>query len=224
MTLYLHEPTFQRLSPQELAGWAEIPPSIISDELNRAGCMDGGISPLAQGQTFAGHALTVQVMVGDNSGLHHAVARAVPGDVLVVDAAGHGGSAVWGEILHSVAKARRVAAVVIDGAVRDAAGIRRSGVPLYCRSVVPQGPHKGFGGTINAPISCGGMPVHPGDLLVGDDDGVAVIRSEQTDGLFDRCRARLDAERETMRRIAAGETTVDIHGFPPPEIVANGET
>ena len=131
--------------------------------------------------------------------------------------AGHTDTAVWGGILGQAAKARCVAALVVDGSVRDAAELRASGLAVFARGVVPGGPHKGFGGVINAPIQCAGVPVSPGDLVVGDDDGVVVVRPDQMDGLMEKCRARMAREEELARRIAAGASTVELLNLPPPE-------
>ena len=206
-----------RLSEADLAAWREIPSAIISDELNRAATMVAAIKPLLPGTTFAAQALTAQVMVGDNAPLHHGVLEAWPGCAIVIDARGHLDTAVWGGVLTYMAKARGVAAVIVDGAIRDVAELRESGLAVYCRGAVPNGPHKGFGGTVNVPIQCGGTPVNPGDLLVGDDDGIVVIRPSQMDGLLDRSKARIAHEEEVLREIDAGRSTVEITGIPAPE-------
>jgi regulator of RNase E activity RraA len=95
--------------------------------------------------------------------------------------------------------------------------LRDSKIVVYTRAVIPNGPHKGFGGGVNVPIQCAGVPVHPGDLIVGDDDGVVVIRPDQWDGLYERCRKRMAAEERFIAEIAAGKTTVDLLGIPAPE-------
>ena len=99
--------------------------------------------------------------------------------------------------------------------MRHPAELRDSGLPAFCRAIVPAGPHKGFGGAINGPIQCGGVPVNPGDLVLGDDDGVVVIRPDQIDGLLKRCRARMAMEEKMIAAIDAGKTTVELLGLPP---------
>ena len=120
-----------------------------------------------------------------------------------------------GGILVAAAVARKLTAVVIDGAVRDVAELRESGLAVYARAVVPNGPHKGFGGSVNTPIQCGGVPVNPGDLVVGDEDGVVVIRPNQLPGLIERCRARIEKEEKFVKQIEAGVSTVELMGLPP---------
>lgn len=216
MGLTIHEWTAKRLGDAEIAQWREIPSSIIGDELNRAQIMYAAIKPLAPGKGFAGQAITVQCMVGDNLALHHAISGAFKGAVIVGDGRANEETAIWGGIMHTVAETRGVAGVVIDGALRDAAELRASPLPIYARAAVPAGPHKGFGGEINAPIQCGGVSVHPGDLVVADDDGVVVVRMDQIGGLMERCKARMAKEQEFVKAIRAGKTTVEVLKLPGP--------
>ncbi len=215
MALTLNDAPRERLTADELVAWREIPTAVISDDLNRTATMQAAIKPVGPGMGFAGQALTAQTMVGDNGTLHYALTKAWPGAVLIVDARGHEETAVWGGILVAGALARKISAVVIDGAVRDVAELRDSGVAVYARAVVPNGPHKGFGGSVNTPIQCGGVPVDPGDIVVGDEDGVVVIRPDQLPGLMERCRVRIKKEEAFLKKIAAGVSTVELLGLPP---------
>ena len=217
MGLTVNDAPATRMSDTELEPWRAVPPAVISDELNRTGAMAAAIAPLAPGMAFAGQALTVQTMVGDNAPLHYGLATAWPGAAIVVDARGHIDTAVWGGILTYAAVKRGVAAVIVDGAVRDVAELRESGIAVFARGAVPGGPHKGWGGAVNVPIQCGGVAVNPGDLVVGDDDGIVVVAAAQMPGLYDRCTARIAKEREIIKRIDAGATTVELQGLPPPE-------
>ena len=217
MALIINEAATERLPEATIAAWRRIPPAIISDELNRTGAMVAAIKPLAPGMTCVGQALTVQCMVGDNAPLHYAVTKAWPGAVLVADARGHTDTAVWGGILTQAAKHAGIVGVIIDGGVRDVAELRESGIGVFARGAVPRGPHKGFGGEINGPIQCGGVAVNPGDLVVGDDDGVVVVKTGQLPGLLERCRKRLEKEEMFMQELAAGKTTVELTGLPPAE-------
>ena len=217
MALIINEAPAERLSDTELAAWRNIPPAVISDELNRSGAMAAAIKPLAPGMTCVGQALTVQCMVGDNAPLHYAVTKAWPGAVVVADARGHTDTAVWGGILTFAAKQRGIVGVVVDGGVRDVAELRESGIAVFARGAVPRGPHKGFGGEINGAVQCGGVAVDPGDLIVADDDGVVVITPAQRAGLLERCQARIAKEQEMLAGLKAGKTTVELSGMPPPE-------
>lgn len=217
MALELRDSTVARMLTSEIGAWREIPTAVISDDLNRSGTMHAAIKPVGPGMNFAGQALTAQTMVGDNGPLHYALTTAWAGCVLVVDARAHLETAVWGGILTTAAKAKGVVAVIIDGAVRDVAELRQSGIAIYTRGVIPNGPHKGFGGSVNTPIQCAGAPVHPGDLVVGDEDGVVVIRPEKLPGLMERCRARIAREEALVKQIEAGVSTVELMGLPPVE-------
>ena len=217
MALVVNPAPQARLSAEEIAAWRELPTAVISDDLNRTGTMQAAIKSVAPGVRFAGQALTAQTMVGDNGTLHYALTTAWPGCVLVVDARGHVDTAVWGGILTAGAKASGVIAVVVDGAVRDVAELREAGIAVYARAVIPNGPHKGFGGAVNVNIQCAGVPVAPGDLVVGDDDGVVVVRPDQLPGLMERCRARIAKENGLLEKIEAGVSTVELMGLPPAE-------
>ncbi len=217
MALVINDPPQERMSEAELAEWRRIPTAVISDELNRTGTMESAITPLGPGMAFAGQALTVQTMVGDNVTVHYAMTAAWPGAAMVVDARGHTDTAIYGGILNRAAQARGIVAVVVDGSVRDAAELRESGLSVFSRGIVPNGPHKGFGGGINVPIQCAGVPVNPGDLVVGDDDGVVVVPAGRVGGLMERCQARIKKEEEIVERIDAGATTVELQGLPPPD-------
>ncbi|MDH3638415.1 MAG: hypothetical protein OES09_08100 [Gammaproteobacteria bacterium] len=221
MALTVHSAPASTFTDAEIRAWREIPASIIGDELNRGQIMQAAIKPVTPGMAFAGPAITVRCMVGDNLALHHALTQAARGRVLVVDARSHEDTAVWGEILHTAARQRGVAGIVIDGAARDVGALRRSDLPVFVRAVVPSGPHKGFGGEINAPIQCGGVPVEPGDLVIGDDDGVAVVRPNQLTGLLGRCQKRLRREAEVLARVRGGASTVELLGLPAPEEMAD---
>ena len=128
---------------------------------------------------FAGPALTVEVRPGDNLMIHAALAVAKPGDVIVVDGKGDLSSALMGEIMSQQAVALGVVAVVIDGAVRDSVAICELGLPMFAAGLNPNGPTKFVPGRLNHPISIGGVSVKPGDLVVGDADGVTVIEREK---------------------------------------------
>ncbi len=215
MAIQLHSRPSSLLAPADVAMFRGIPVSIIGDELNRSQMMHSALRPLVPGVALVGVALTVECMVGDNSALHYALEQAWDGAVIVADARGHVETAVWGEIMHTCARAQGVAGLVLDGAVRDSAAIAASGLPAYARGISPRGPHKGWGGSILGPIQCGGVMVEPGDLVVGDEDGVIVVRPSQLDGLLERCRRRLEKEVRILERVRAGEPTVKVLGFPP---------
>lgn len=185
---------FERLSAEDLAKWQKIPPAIASDCMNRCYAMAAKISPLAPGMTVCGQARTVTGMVGDNGASHAAIAMAEPGEVLVIDARGHVETAIWGGIMTRAAIQQKLGGVVIDGAVRDASEIREMGFATFAAGICPAGPSKGFGGIIDGVIACAGCPVKPGDIVLGDDDGVVVVPLERQAEILDICLEKLEQE------------------------------
>ena len=184
---------------------SEYPSSILADVAGRRGALSGRIAPLAPTMRFAGPALTVEVRPGDNLMIHAALALAKPGDVIVVDGKGDLAAALMGEIMCQQAVAIGVVAVVIDGAVRDAEAIRALGLPMYAAGLNPNGPTKFVPGRINHPISIGGVSVHPGDLVVGDGDGVTVIERAKAASLLPLAAEKVVAESKRIADIRSGK-------------------
>jgi RraA family protein len=175
------------------------PASILADVAGRRGALSGRIAALDPGMKFAGPAVTVEVRPGDNLMIHAALALVQPGDVIVIDGKGDLTSALMGEIMCQQAVALGVAGVVIDGAVRDSEAIRALGFPMYAAGLNPNGPTKSVPGRVNHPISIGGVSVRPGDLVVGDADGVTVIEREKAASLLPLAAEKVAAE---TKRIA----------------------
>ncbi len=197
-------PTFERLSLEALAQWKDIPPAIASDCMNRCYAMSARIAPLAPGMTLCGHARTVTGMVGDNGASHAAIGLVEAGDILVIDGRGHTETAVWGGIMTRAAIQQNLGGMVIDGAVRDASEIRELGFAVFAAGICPAGPSKGFGGIIDGAISCAGCPVKPGDIVLGDDDGVAVVPLERQAEILKLCRKKIEEENATNADTKSG--------------------
>ena len=178
---------------------ARFPASILADVAGRRGALSGRIAALDPTMRFAGPAVTVEVRPGDNLMIHAAMALVQPGDVIVVDGKGDLSSALMGEIMCQQCVALGVAAVVIDGAVRDSVAIRELGFPMYAAGLNPNGPTKFVPGRLNHPISIGGVTVNPGDLVVGDADGVTVIERAKAAAMLPLAAEKLSAE---TKRIA----------------------
>ena len=219
MAIQRHDIHFERLAPEALESWRDIPPAIASDCMNRSRFMAAAIKPVRSGTTLVGQARTVTSMVGDNGISHVATALLGPGEVLVIDAGGYQDVAVWGGVATRAAMARGAAGVVIDGAVRDVAEIRELGFPCYARAAVPGGPHKGFGGTIDGAIACAGCPVAPGDIVLGDDDGIVVVPFAEQAALLPICRDKLKQEEGWLAEIAAGRTMAELLGLGEAEVI-----
>jgi RraA family protein len=171
----------------------------ISDMLNRMYTMSADIHNVANAKLLSGPALTVKVFPGDNLMVHKALDAAKPGDVIVVDASGSYRNAVLGDLVANKAKHRGIAGFVIDGLIRDLDGVRETGLPVYARGVTPFGPlHRGPG-ELNYAICCGGIVVNPGDIIVADPSGVAVVRKDFASDTL----ARLEAHRAKMANYVA---------------------
>jgi 4-hydroxy-4-methyl-2-oxoglutarate aldolase len=193
--------SFERVSPQVVDQAAAFPSSILADVAGRRGALHGRIAPLAPSMRFAGPALTVEVRPGDNLMIHAAMALAQPGDVIVVDGKGDLSSALMGEIMSQQCVALGVVAVVIDGAVRDSEAIRELGFPMFAAGLNPNGPTKSVAGRLNHPISIGGVTVRPGDLVVGDADGVTVIEREKAAAMLPLAVEKVAAETKRIDEI-----------------------
>ncbi len=217
MPIQRHVTDFERLDADRLEAWRDIPPAIVSDCMNRTHVMAAAVKPLAAGMRLLGQARTVACMVGDNSALHVAIGLMREGEILVADAGGYEDTALWGGIMTRAALQRDIGGLVIDGAVRDAAEIRELGFPCFSRAVVPAGPHKGFGGVIDGVIACAGCPVRPGDLVIGDDDGVAVVPLERTEVLLAASLDKIAQEGATNAATAKGVLPADGMGLAEPE-------
>lgn len=180
-----------------------LPTSVISDCMDR---LSGTYTLQARHGTaqLLGTALTVRVRAGDNLHIHDALRRVKPGDVLVVDGGGHLERALVGEIMMQVAKKRGAVGFVIDGAVRDVAAFRQANFPCFASGVTHRGPYKNGPGEVNVPISIGGVVVHPGDLVIGDEDGVVFVSPAKAATVAEAARRKLADETRTFEHIAAG--------------------
>lgn len=216
MAIQRAQASFEQLDNNALEVWKQIPAAIAGDAMNRQNIMHANIAPLGKGYHMVGQARTVSAVAGDNSAIHAALGFVKPGQILVIDGGGYSDRALWGGILSSYAKRMQLAGVVLDGAVRDIAELRADTMPVYCCGRNPAGPSKGWGGMIDVPISCGGVAVKPGDLIIGDDDGVAVIPLERADAILVGAKERLSFEADVLKRIDAGEDTASI--FAPAQI------
>lgn len=180
-----------------------LPASIISDNMSR---LTGtwGLQPFHRpGTRLLGQALTVRVRGGDNLMIHKALQLGGPGDVLVIDGDGNLDRALVGEIMKRVAQARGFAGMVIDGAVRDVAAYREDGFPCYARGICHRGPFKEGPGEINVPVAISGVVVHPGDIVVGDDDGVVFVSTADARAVAEASRRKAADEAAVFESIAA---------------------
>ena len=162
-------------------------------------------APAWPGARIGGTAVTALCWPGDNLMIHVALALAQPGDVIVVDGKGDLSSALMGEIMCQQAHALGIAGVVIDGAVRDSEAIRALGFPMYAAGLNPNGPTKSVPGRVNHPISLGGVTIQPGDLIVGDADGITVVERARAASLVPLAHEKVAAETKRIADIRSGK-------------------
>lgn len=201
------------IDPELLKALASAPTTMLSDALGRWGNMDAAIKPVAPGMQCCGPAFTLRCWPADNLTLHRGIELAAPGDVLVIDGGTGRDTALLGDILVYAARLRGIAAIVLQGLIRDSAAIAAQGVPVFACGSTARGPVKETLGPIQVPIQCGGVLVRPGDLIAGDDDGVVVVPQETVPTVLEKVRAIHEREEKVKKALAAGQTTPDILGL-----------
>ena len=204
-----------RPNPRQIDTLKRLGSATIHEAQGQSGAFDASLRPLDPTRRLAGVALTVDCRAGDSLVIHYALTKAVPGDVLVVDAKGFTESGPWGDLLTLAAQKRGIVGLVIDGAVRDAEMIIQRGFPVFARSISLKGTLKNQPGRVGANIICGGQLVRSGDLIVGDRDGLTVIPAGEIDAVIAAAEERERKEQKMRERIESGEMTVDILDLRP---------
>jgi regulator of RNase E activity RraA len=196
---------FERVAPAVVQQASAFASSILADVAGRRGAMDARIAPLTSAARIAGPAFTVEVRPGDNLMIHAAMAMARPGDILVIDGKADRTCALMGAIMMNTCKKLGFGGVILDAALRDTEELLELGFPVYAIGANPNGPTKGIAGRINWPIVCGGVAVNPGDLIVGDADGVVVVEREKAESLLGLAEKKVADERARIADILAGK-------------------
>ena len=193
---------FQRPAPELVALFKDMPVANIDDNMNRTAAVDAAIEPVGYKGQLLGTAFTVRVAQGDNLMFHAAMDLAQPGDVIVIDAGGFTDRAIFGELMATYCRIRGIKGIVCDGAIRDRGGLATmEDFHVYARSATPNGPYKNGPGEINVPVVIGGKLVYPGDIVVGDDDGVLFIRPPMAEALAEATKAVEQKEAGIMEHI-----------------------
>ncbi|HEY0295407.1 MAG TPA: RraA family protein [Bordetella sp.] len=185
--------------------FAEVPVACISDVMSRLSAAGPTLRPLHAGGVLCGPAFTVKTRPGDNLMVHKALMLAQPGDVIVVDAGGDLTNALVGELMLSYGMQRGIAGVVINGAVRDSEWIGKHGFPVYAAGITHRGPYKDGPGEINVPVSLDGMVVTPGDLMVGDADGLVCVPHDHAEDVYALAAKKRDGEAKVLANTLAGK-------------------
>jgi RraA family protein len=197
----------KRPDPRLVAELAKMVTPHLSDSMERLYAGGHQLRPMHKEGKLAGPAFTVRTAAGDNLLVHKALDTAQKGDVIVVDAGGWLDNAIIGELMAARARQRGIAGLVIWGAIRDSAELGAGSYPVYAAGVTHRGPYKNGPGEINVPVVVGGMPVNPGDIIVGDADGLVAIPQEQAERVLASAKSILEKETVSMKQILAG--TVD---------------
>ncbi|QIE28010.1 Regulator of ribonuclease activity A (plasmid) [Caballeronia sp. SBC1] len=190
-------------SPDTLETLRGLAVSLLSDNMARvSGTV--GLVPYHRPRRMAGTAVTVRTRPGDNLAIHRAFDFCRPGDVLVIDGGGDVTQALMGEIMATYAESLGVQGLVIDGAIRDVGAIREHDFPVYARGATHRGPYKNGPGEVNVTVTVGGMVVQPGDIVVGDEDGVLAIAPADVAAVIEGAKRQADKEAAALRSIAEG--------------------
>ena len=203
----------RRADPSVVDAFAQYGVATVHEAQGREGLLAAYMSPVYAGPHVAGSAVTVSVPPGDNWMIHVAVEQCREGDVIVVAPTSPSEAGYFGELLATALQARGVRGVVIDAGCRDAAELKRMDFPAWARCVSAFGTVKETLGTVNTGVVCAGQWVQPGDVVVGDDDGVVVVARDRAAEVLDACAARERREAESRRRYRAGEVSLDVQGM-----------
>ncbi len=204
---------YQPISSTASATLCQLGSATIYEAQGARGALDSGIKPLDVNMKVAGPAFTVDIRPADNLMLHYALLHIKAGDVLVVDAKGFVEAGPWGDVLTEQALKQGVAGLIINGAVRDAEAIVKAGFPVFCRGLSIKGTGKHQPGHLNVPVCFGDIQINPGDIVIGDRDGVVVVARHEMDDVLRKSQQREDKEAYFREQIRAGATTSDLLGL-----------
>ncbi|WP_406855295.1 RraA family protein [Alsobacter sp. KACC 23698] len=194
-----------KVSAETVERFRSIPVANVSDSMSRVVAGGPRLRPMHRDGVMAGPALTAKTRPGDNLMLHKAIDMASPGDVIVYDAGGDVTNAVFGELMLAHAIRRGVAGLVIYGAIRDADGLRARNLPVFALGVTHRGPSREGPGEIGYPIAIEGMVIQPGDLVMGDGDGVVCVPYGDLEAVYEAAKKKNDAENRQMEQTEAGQ-------------------
>jgi len=204
-----------RADPETIRVLGELGVATVHEALGRTGLLEPAIRPIYPQARTAGSAVTVLCPAGDNLMIHAALSVVQPGDVLVVTTMSPSVDGMFGDVLATSCQALGVAALVLDAGVRDTAELEAMQFPVWARAVYSQGTIKAAAGSVNLPITCAGLAVHPGDIVIGDRDGVMVVPRVRAEDAATLGEQRRDKETAVKARLAKGELTLDVMGLRP---------
>ncbi|MBL4950630.1 RraA family protein [Neobacillus sp. OS1-32] len=196
---------------QLVLDFVNIPTTCVSDATDGLNNLHPSIKPLKEEYKVVGRAFTVKIPVGDNLAVLKAIREAKPGDVLVVDAKGDEYRAIAGDFVVGMMQTMGIAGLVVDGVIRDIAGIKALNFPVFSKGTTVAASGKAGVGEVNVPISCGGMAVKPGDIIIGDADGVVVVPQEIEQAVLEKALAKLKKDQIREEQISGNREAIITH-------------
>ncbi|MDO4547645.1 MAG: RraA family protein [Clostridia bacterium] len=203
-------PDYARPDKAVVEAFRGMPVANIDDNMNRTAAVCSDIKPIGAGKgQMLGTAFTIKVAQGDNLMFHKAMDMAKPGDVIMIDAGGMTERSIFGSLMATYCKTRGIVGIVVDGSIRDCDEIAElKDFHVYARGITPNGPYKNGPGELRGEITLGGVVVHPGDIVVGDSDGVLVLRPEEAEELAEKTRLVMAKEADILKNILENNSYV----------------
>ena len=202
---------FERPSKDMIDNFKQMAVATVYEASGRQGQVNSRIKPIRRGVKICGPAFTVQCHPKDNLMLHKALEKASPEDIIVATTGEHYEAGYWGDLMTTSAIARKIGGLAIDGCIRDSAEIASSGFPVFCRGFCITGTVKNTLGHINHPIIFGGAIVNPGDIVLGDDDGMVIVDRSKCDEIYANALERVEKEVQKAELLKSGKTSVELN-------------
>lgn len=202
---------FERPSNEAIENFSKLAVATVYEASGRQGQVNSRIKPVRRGVKICGPAFTVQCHPKDNLMLHKALQKASPGDIIVATTAGYYEAGYWGDLMTTSAIARKLGGLAIDGCIRDSEEIAETGFPVFCRGFAITGTVKNTLGLINHPTIFGGTMVNPGDIILGDDDGMVIVDRSRCEEIYASSVKRVEKEIEKAKLLQTGKTSVELN-------------